>query len=325
MGQLEEAKFIQELRQQGKTFTDIGLELGYHPEKCRSILRRYESDLNNDISILNMLDNEIGEEYYTSRKTERRCKEIDEFERSRGYGTYFVANDFHEPYAARKLLKQVLSTPEVRKIKKAILLGDIFQMDVASKFVTDKDELIQMSLDKGSELLEVFANQFDVVYIVRGNHDQHANRELNKSIKNGLKRLIRDISPIQTIIDELEEKSNITNLTYTFGNELMLGNVVFCHPDYFSGTLGKTATGMADTYLAKYRDLSAVIVAHTHHIFSGLYRNVAVYENGCFCHEIDYHKGPQKLSNQWNKGYGIYTINSEGNLIINESKVFTID
>jgi predicted phosphodiesterase len=324
LSQLEEAKVIQEYRKQNKTFNDIGLILNKNGEACRSILRRYESDLNNDIDILNILDNQITEDKFSSHKSEKICKDIDNKQRLKKYGKYLIISDLHEPFADRQSLKKVLLDSEVRKLDTVIINGDLFQMNVASKFPVDKDELVQESLDKGSEILEVLSNQFKEVIIVEGNHDRHCKRELIKSVKNGLKRLIKDISPIQTVIDELYEKNKTNNIEFIFGNELILGNVVIAHPDYFSGTPGGTVIGMADTYLAKNRNISAVIIGHTHAIHSSIYKNIAVYELGCLCMEMDYTKGARMHRSPWVKGYGIFTINPDGNLDYNKSKVMTI-
>lgn len=324
MSQLEEARIIREYRRQNKTFNEIGRILGRNGEACRSILRRYESDLNNDLDILNILDNEISEDEFSSRRSEKVCEEINKIEASKKYGTYFVINDLHEPFAERKLLKRILLDPEVIKIKTCIINGDLFQMDVASKFLVDKDELIKESLDKGSEILEVLANQFETVYIVEGNHDRYPRRELIKSIKNGLKLLVKDVYAIQSAINDLYEKNNIENIKFVFGNELKLGNVYFAHPDYFCSVPGQTVIGMADSYLAKDRNVNAVIIGHTHAAHSGIYKNIAVYENCCLCKNMDYIKGAQRRRSPWVLGYGIYTINPDGNLDTNKSKVITM-
>ena len=320
MSQLEEAKIINEYKKQGKTFYDIGLILNKNPEACRSTLRRYESNLNNDLDILNILDNEYNFDLCKSKKAEKKCQEINEYEQRKHYGTYLIMNDFHEPYSRRQLIKTILLMPEIQKIDTLILNGDIFQMDVASKWKIDTDDIIQTSLDKGSELFEVLSSQFNKIYVIPGNHDLWPQRELNHSIKNGLKRLINDVSPIKTIIDELYEKG-IKNIEYTEQNELKLGNVIFAHPNEFCSTPGQTVIRVADSYLTKYRDLSAVIIGHTHAIFSSLYRNIAVYETGCLCFEMEYKKKNKMDKHPWVPAFGIFTIKLDGNLDTTKSKV----
>lgn len=321
--QIEEAQLINDYRNQGKTFSEIGQILNKHSEACRSILRRYQSNLNNDLNVLNILDNEYDFSKCKSKKAEEKCQKINEYEKHKHYGTYFIANDFHEPYARRQLYKEILLMPEVQKIDTAILNGDIGQFDVASKWIVDSDDIIETTLNKMSELLEVTASRFKKVYIIPGNHDLWVQRELNKSIKNGLKRVIKDISPIQTVIDELYEKG-ITNIEFTMQNELQLGNVIFTHPNEFSTIPGQTVIRVADSYLTKYRDLSAVIIGHTHQVFSGRYRNIAVYEVGCLCYELEYKKKNKMDKHLWVPAFGIFTINKDGNLETNKSKVVTM-
>jgi predicted phosphodiesterase len=324
MSQLDEARIIAEYKKQGKTFNDIGEILGKNGEACRSTLRRYQSDLNNDISLLNILDNEINEDKFTSKRSEEVCKAINDAECLKKYGAYFVINDLHEPYTERKVLKRILLDPEVRKIKTCIVNGDLLQLDVASKFPVDKDEVIKESIEKGSEILEVLASEFEEVIVIEGNHDRHAKRELLKSVKNGLKFLIKDVYAIQSIINDLYEKHNIKNIKFTFGNELKLGNVYFAHPDYYTGVPGQTVIGMADSYLAKDRSVNAVIIGHTHAVHSGIYKDIAVYECGCLCKDMDYIKGAQKRKSPWVLAYSIFTIKPDGDLDRNKSKVITV-
>jgi predicted phosphodiesterase len=323
-GQLEEAKLISQYRSQNKTFNEIGNLLNKNPEACRSTLRRYQSNLNEDINILNILDNEINDDIFNYKRSEKICQQIDEYERSKKYGTYLCLSDIHSPFESRKTIKQILLDPDVKKIDTCIVNGDLFQMDVASKFPVDRDELIELSLDKGSEILEVLANQFKKVYIVEGNHDRHCKRELLKSVKNGLKRLIKDVSPIKTVIDELYDKNKIDNIEFTYGNELMIGNVVFAHPDYFSSVPGQTVIGMIDTYLTRYKDLSAVIIGHTHQLHYLNYKGVAGYETGSLCKEMDYIRGAIKHRTPWVLGYGIFTIKPDGDIDTKNSQVISI-
>jgi predicted phosphodiesterase len=320
LSQLDEAKVIQEYRKQNKTFNDIGQILNKNPEACRSILRRYESDLNNDISILNILDNEFDFTQCKSKKAEEKCQKINEYEQRKHYGTYLWISDFHTPYDRRKLLKEILLMPEVQKIDTVILGGDIGQFDVASKWQIDTDDVIKTTLDKMSELLEVFASRFKKVYVLPGNHDLWVQRELNKSIKNGMKRVINDISPIQTVIDELYEKG-ISNIEFTIQNELKLGNGFFAHPNEYCGTPGQTVIRVADSYLTKNRNLNFVVIGHTHQVFSGRYRNIAVYESGCMCFELEYKKKNKLDKTLWTPAYSIFTIKPDGDLDTTKSKV----
>jgi predicted phosphodiesterase len=323
LSQIDEARIIREYIKQGKTYSEIGRILNKNPEACRSTLRRYQSNLNNDVDILNILDNEYDFSQCKSKKAEETCLKINEYERRKGYGKYLILNDLHEPYSRRQLIKEILLMSEVMEIDTVIVNGDLGQFDVASKWQVDTDDIIETTLNKMSEILEVLAARFKQVYIINGNHDTWPIRELNRSIKNGLRRLIKDVSPIQTVIDELYEKG-ITNIEYTHQNELKLGNVIFAHPNEYCNTLGQTVVRVADAYLTKYRDLSAVIIGHTHQVFSGSYRGIAVYETGCLCYELEYKKQSKICKNPWINAFGIFTINADGDLLVNQSKVISM-
>lgn len=323
MSQLDDARIIKEYRNQGKTFNDIGEILGKNSEACRSTLRRYESNLNNDIDILNILDKEFDFSTLKSKKAEARCYEINEAERLKHYGSYLIFSDLHIPYERGALIKDILLQPEVKKIDTCIIDGDLGQFEVAGKWPSETDDIITITLDRMEEILEVIASQFKKVIIIPGNHDLWCERELNRTTKNGLKELLKGVSPIQIVIDRLFEKG-ITNIEFTIQNELQLGNVMIAHPNEFVSTTGQTVIRVAEGYLVKNRDLSAVIIGHTHNVFTSLYRNVAVYEIGCLCHVLEYKKKNKMDRNVWVPAYGIFTIKPDGDLDVGKSRVIAM-
>jgi predicted phosphodiesterase len=322
--QIDIAKKIDGYLKDGLTYKQIGDLLGYHPEKVRSIYRRYQSDLTGEIGIWSILDRERNPELFKYSRSKQAMEDIDEKEKAIGYGDYLCFSDIHVPFEDTDALKTAIINAKSRGIKKLIINGDLFHLDAASKFPVSKDELAKIELERVKELLIVFASEFEVVYITEGNHDARLFKELARSTKNGLKVFIEGISAIQIAIDQLRKSENIRNISYADGNELKLGNVMFCHPDHFSSTPGKTVFDMIDTYLNDYRDLSAVIIGHTHYDLKKMYRGVCAFETGCLCYEPDYRLGARKRKDIWTTAFSIFRIKSDGNLDYENSHVIPV-
>lgn len=53
---IDKARVIHGLRQKGTPWEEIGVTLDEHPEALRSTLRRYQSDIDDSISVLSILD-----------------------------------------------------------------------------------------------------------------------------------------------------------------------------------------------------------------------------------------------------------------------------
>jgi len=305
-----------------KTFSEIAKLLGFdNPEKARSIYRRYQSDLTDEISYMSILDRVRDTSLLRYTHSVEAMERIASAEKEAGYGQYLVFSDIHVPFEDVDAIKTGIFDARRRGIKKLIINGDLFHLDAASNFAVTKDQLAEAELNRVKELLLVFANEFEKIIIVEGNHDSRLFKELTKSVKNGLKRFIQNISAIQTAIDELNVEDGVSNIYYTQGNELWLGNVLFCHPDHFSPSPGKTVMDMVDTYLPTHRELSGVVIGHTHYDIKKLYRGIPVFETGCLCFEPDYRLGAKKRRDVWTTAYAIIEINKDGDLVYENSHV----
>lgn len=325
LGQLELARQIKSMRDDNKSWNDIGDKFDRHPESCRSILRRYESDLTGEISILSILDKVPDfDELISYRKCQKKIEEFNKRERLDGYGDYFYVSDLHGLFVDRKALKKGIIDAKNRGIKKVIVNGDIFDLPSASIFPVSKDSIIKNEIPVVKDIFIVLANEFDVVYIVKGNHEARVQRRIAEKVNNGIKDLLKNIDPIQSVVDDLENEEDITNIYYTWGNELILGNVIFAHPDYYCDSPGKTVLGMIDTYSKDYKNLSAVIIGHTHYDMKKMFRGIAAFETGCCCFEPDYRLGARRRKDNWTIAYSIFRINKDGNLDYNNSFVIPV-
>jgi predicted phosphodiesterase len=325
LSQLEEARNIKELRLQGTSWNDIGKQLNRNGEACRSILRRYESEITGEVSVLSILDKKIDlDGLIFNKKTQKLMQIFDEQEQKSNYGDYFYVSDLHGLFCIMEGLKVGILDAKSKKITKAIINGDLFDLDSASKFMVPRDSIIASELPKIKDILTVFGKEFEATYITAGNHDDRVRRLLFSKVPNGIKDLIQGVDPIQKVIDDLKTEEGIENLYYTWGNELKLGNVIFAHPEHFSSVPGRTVLDMIDTYLLKHKDLSAVIIGHTHADIKKVYKGVYAFETGCLCFEPDYRLGARKRKDIWTVAYSIFRIKEDGNLDYKNSHVIPI-
>jgi len=325
LSQLDIARNIKELRLQGISWNDIGKQLNRNAEGCRSILRRYESEITGEVSVLSILDKQIDlDELIFNKKTQKLMSQFDEQEKSDNYGTYFYVSDLHGLFCIMEALKAGIIDAKSKGITKAIINGDLFDLDSASKFTVTRDSVIKSEIPKIKDILTVFGKEFQKTYITSGNHDDRVRKILMSKVPNGIKDLIQSVDPIQKVIDDLKIEENINNLYYTWGNELKLGNVIFSHPEHFSSVPGRTVLDMIDTYLLKHKDLSAVIIGHTHADIKKVYKGVYAFETGCCCFEPDYRLGARKRKDIWTVAYSNFKIKEDGNLDYNNSHVIPI-
>lgn len=326
INQLDIAKRIYRWRENERDITwgEIADRLQCHPEKARSIFRRYESDITGKVDTMSLLDHEPTEELFTYNRINKCIKEFDEKERSDGYGLYAVFSDIHGEYCDRQALKAAIIKAKELGCDKAIILGDLFHLDSASSFPVSQDFLVEREVELVKDVMLVIATHFDRVYVVKGNHEERYERLLSKRIPNGLKYFTRWLSPIQTVIDDLKETECINNIYYTWGFELRLGNVCFLHPKHFSSVPGRTVLDMVDTYMMKNSGLSAVVIGHTHYDFKKCYKGVGAFETGCLCYNCDYNMEPRKRKDEWTTAFGVIKIHYNGDNDYNNSHVMLI-
>ena len=323
---IDKARVIHGLRQKGTPWEEIGVTLDEHPEALRSTLRRYQSDIDDSISVLSILDKSFNEdEMLLYSQSKKLIEQINEMERQKGYGKYLLLSDLHGRYRKNHVIKEGIIEAQNRGIGKAVIAGDLFDFEAISKFSSNKDSNAFEEKEYAKELLCVLGKIFDTVIMEEGNHEWRLKAEIARNIKNGYKVFFKDIDAIQMVIDELREEEGINNIYYPKGNEIILGDVIIAHPKHFSSVPGRTVLDLIDTYLMDYPNLSALIIGHTHYDLKKMYKGVAAFEVGCTCYEPDYRKGARKRKDKWVTAYSFIEITAEGKINYNNSQVIRVD
>lgn len=323
MTQIDEAKKIAILLREKRSWNEIGNILNCHPEKARSIFRRYQSDLTGEVSALSFFDKQIEEDMIYYRRAIPYLEEINAMEKKDKYGAYLVISDLHGQFLNRKALKYAILQAKELGIKKVIVNGDLFHADCISKFGCSRDEILKEEVEIVSDILTVLAECFDKCIIVEGNHDKRLNKIIVNSVPNGVKCFVNDISAIGKTIELLSTEVK-NKIYFTHCNELKLGSVIFAHPDHFSSISGRTVMDLIDTYLPAHRNLTGVVIGHTHYDFKKCYKGIAAIETGCLSYEPDYRRGAIKRKDIWVTSYAIVKIDESGDIDYNNSNVYLI-
>lgn len=234
-----------------------------------------------------------------------------------------VLSDLHAPYMNFKKIEKAIKDNTDCDI--CILNGDIF--DGESMSVFDKMEEIDSfeEFDQVFRLLDVLTVKFKYVVWVNGNHDGGRFRKyVIRNIKPGLRKFAFDrLNPITYIT---EKYSNVIAVNH---NTFEIGDVVFKHPNRYSGVELKTVVNESDILCANKADLPnpnfrAVIIGHTHDL-GCYYRNgILLGESGCLCYTPDY-RFEEPVKRRWTNGYIRIELDSNNKIIFNKSGCFILE
>lgn len=269
----------------------------------------------------NMYD--IQKQFIASENTKAEMKKIWELFEDGQPKKMLVLSDLHAPYMNFTKIEQAIKDNEDCDI--CILNGDIF--DGESMSVFDKMEEIDSSeeFDQVFKLLDVLTVKFKYIIWVGGNHDfQRFCKYIIKNIKPGLRKFAFDrLNPIKFISDKYQ---NVISINH---NTLQIGDVVFKHPNGYSGVEMKTVVNEMDIMTANRYDLPnpnfrCICIGHTHD-GGEYYRNgVKLMETCCLCYTPDY-RFNNPVKRKWVNGYARIELDECNKIIFNKSHVFCLD
>lgn len=180
------------------------------------------------------------------------------------------------------------------------------------------------------------------VIITKGNHEHRLIRYLSERLNEDLLNLMPD-SPMDLIVNDgfkdydrrnmceayyppLRELYQESNIIIEYGREwyCRIGNVIFCHPLSFSSSMMKTAEKAVTFFTrSENRTFTAIVMAHTHKV--GFYKvgDIRMYEQGCCCKldMLDYANG--KLQDPQQNGYMYISLDKDGNVIEDKTRLIT--
>lgn len=183
-------------------------------------------------------------------------------------GEAMITADYHLPLFSAKVGNQVLDVARERGIKALVAAGDMFNMDALSRFEPKQESAdLWTEIEVGIEVAATLLKTFDVIYLLKGNHDYRMTKALGFKLKfDAAMRMV-----FGALGEESLKKIRFTNLDHMWcrpwpdaPSEL---SYYVCHPQaYTQVPLSKTRI-LADKINAN------VITAHSHHFAQGFARD----------------------------------------------------
>lgn len=220
----------------------------------------------------------------------------------------------------------VMDCQSISSFPKKYRISFIEEMKEARQYLIDLMELVKPNK----------------VYITKGNHEHRMLKYLTDRVNDDLLNLMPDSSIDLIVNDGFKDNDRLKRVEKYYpplkkefaeqGIEIhydgnwycRIGNVIFAHPIAYSSPMMKTAE-KAVTFFSRTlnRDFTAIVMAHTHKV--GFYKvgDIKMYEQGCVCKldELDYADG--KLQTPQQNGYMFISLDKNGNIIEDKTKLVT--
>lgn len=299
----------------------------------RVVKNKGANNINQSISLPNdlqdnnkLFDNDmynLKDKYINAEETKKELKKIWDIFNTPIPKNILNLSDLHAPYMDFKNIEKAITDNSDCNI--CVLNGDIF--DGESMSVFEKMEEIDASkeFEQVFELLNVLSIRFEYVIWVGGNHDyQRFCRYIMKNIKPGLRKFAFDrLNPMKYIS---ENYKNVITINH---NMVEIGDVVFKHPNGYSGVEMKTVVNELDIITANKIDLPnanfrMIAIGHTHDMGEYIKNGIKLLETGCLCYTPDY-RFNNPVKRKWTIGYARIELDKDNKVIFNKSHTVCLD
>ena len=202
-----------------------------------------------------------------------------------------VACDIHSPYHSELWVNRFLAIADKFKIKKAVLVGDTFDMDFAKSHYDDEHKTLDEEIEQNKSVMTAL-DFFETVYALRGNHEKRPGWMSDSKVQ------ARHILGLfgQRVWEEKFQYS--TDDHASMGDDWM-----FVHPRSYSQISASVAVGLSEKFQRN------VINAHGH-FFAFRYnrsgRHIAIDLGGLFDRaKTKYIHESTTTHPVWNPGFGM--------------------
>jgi predicted phosphodiesterase len=239
-------------------------------------------------------------------------------------------SDIHFPFALTDEIDKAIKLHKDADI--VVLNGDILDGYIFSTYSKAKRIAALKEYMAAFELVKRLSESFNLVIIVRGNHDDRPARTLaKKEFETEATQVLRpDLLARIANGEALDEsgdliaKLNFDNVVYQKYDSwyVRVGKTIFAHPDaYYGGWPGQTAVKLCD-YFSKRMGSDAfdsIVVGHTHRSYKGVVMNKLLIEQGAMASRMPYqHRADLQFPHAMN-GYAVIYQDEEGNTDFNKS------
>jgi predicted phosphodiesterase len=242
-------------------------------------------------------------------------------------------SDIHFPFQNVEAINQAIIDHEDADV--LVLNGDILDAYSASSYGKDKNVLLYEEYMQALDFLIRCSKIFPTIYLVRGNHDQRAERYVaskmdtathilgNKDLLDMLARgIILDgdgkyIGQYKFAPDQIVYNKN--HLPWY----AKVGKTVFMHPHSYKGTIMGTSSGCLEHLrnFVPWDSFDSVVIGHTHKVGKVVESNKLLMEQGSLCSIMDYQKVGVTVRRPSSLGYAVIYQDVHGNTDFNLSTV----
>jgi metallophosphoesterase superfamily enzyme len=246
---------------------------------------------------------------------------------------YLVMSDIHVPFELDNINEYVKLF--VGYVDGLILAGDLLDEYAVSSFVKDKEISLQYEMVRAHNLLKQWAEWFEEVTIIKGNHDERIDNYVRKNLQPSVLFLIpenlalrhfetgfkvRDIHGNET------EYEGIKGLKVENSWFIKKHDLIIAHPKNFSKVNGKTVVMTDEYFLAHGYNHRGTIIGHTHMACKITPRGDRVLmEIGCNNKPMDYSKKSGKVNYRPQVNAVAIATFYDGKIDVSETNYFTLD
>lgn len=231
---------------------------------------------------------------------------IEQPHRPAGSRKILVLSDLHIPFHNMEMIDWAVTTE--RDADELVLLGDLWDMYAASRFVKNRRIDVLEELEIGYSMLVDWLQQFERVVVVVGNHDTRPARLVMREhvevaplllspleyvkyrmVSDGQAHLLeRLVEPRYLVRGSHPSYPVVTDFLY------VVGDAVLGHFEVSRKGPGMTAYRLAMEWLPTWGPLVGVeqarvlVQGHVHRLSKGIYGKTTIIESGCCAHVLDY-------------------------------------
>ena len=218
------------------------------------------------------------------------------------YRDALIFCDPHIPHHSRSLMARAFAVAEAQDINTLVLAGDTFDFDCFSSFLKVAPESAEETFRVAGEFLEAATQQFEVVCLIMGNHDERILRRLD--LKLGMKLLLDHALGYCDDPAAVMEKLKWTSRFYMEFYDTPDGVTWrISHPDNYRKVAGSVANEGAIKYGCHY------LVAHEHHLQAkiSMYGGHWAVNGGCIVSpaKTEYIQRRDKMCADWAPGFSL--------------------
>ena len=210
---------------------------------------------------------------------------------------FVVLSDLHIPYYRKDIIDKIIEIYGNKGFD-LIINGDLLDIESLSTFTKAKQTVLEDEYNKALELLKIFSEKFERVYLIEGNHERRLRRSLMSIPEFVQVSFMYEPDILVNLSEGKRFKEGKYVDSYEFDNVfyyrsfgLKFGKELYIlHPNNFRATPGSTVRLAIEYVLANDKNVKYVMIGHTHQIQFINYLGIKGYETGCLTKPLSYEK-----------------------------------